>query len=216
MRDVPSQPLFYLQDSTQIEKSPDETAVSARCLISQSVAGGWRRPLPLTQHLSPLRSERLSFLFVLSYYYYQGNFQLSTSTRQQPVGVSRHFSDWGRSGRGRGRGRGEPTSDFIYQLSHFSQSATLRGLFLSRSAPFSFLLFSIHSKWLRRNSSHSREAPKGTPTTQGETRPSTCQRVTTLIHKSVHQISLFISVCVTQISSCCRSENRKLSPMSHW
>lgn len=108
MRDVPPQLLFYLQDSTQIEKSPDETAVSARCLISQSVAGGWRRPLPLTQHLSPRRSERLSFLFVLSYYYYQGNFQLSTSARQQPVGVSRHFSDWGRSGRGRGRGRGNP------------------------------------------------------------------------------------------------------------
>lgn len=45
--------------------------------------GGWRRPLPLTQHLSPLRTEHLSFLFVLSYYYYQGNFQLSSLTRRQ-------------------------------------------------------------------------------------------------------------------------------------
>lgn len=104
MRDVPPQPLFYLQDCTQIEKSPDETAVSARCLLSQSVAGGWPRSLPLTQHLSPLRSQHLSFLFVLSYYYYQGNFRLSLSPRQQPVGVSRNFSDRGRSGRGRGRG----------------------------------------------------------------------------------------------------------------
>lgn len=141
MKDVPPQPLFYLQDSTQIEKSPDETTVSARCLISQSVAGGWRRPLPLTQHLSPLRSEHLSFLFVLSYYYYQGNFQLSSSTRQQPAGVSRHFSDCGWSGRGRGRGRGDPTSDSIYQLSCFSQLATYWGLFSSRSAPFSFFFF---------------------------------------------------------------------------
>lgn len=34
-------------------------------------------PPPLTQHLSPLRTERLSFLFALSYYYYQGNFEVA-------------------------------------------------------------------------------------------------------------------------------------------
>lgn len=37
----------------------------------------WLRPLPLTQHLSPLHTERLSFLFALSYYYYQGNFEVA-------------------------------------------------------------------------------------------------------------------------------------------
>lgn len=152
---------IYLQDSTQIEKSPDDTAVSARCLFSQSVAGGWRRPLPLTQHLSPLRSEHLSFLFVLSYYYYQGNFRLSSSTRQQPFGVSRHFSDWGWSGRRSGQERGDPTSISCPVLVSRTQSEVcffylVVNVFLSS--------FSIYSK------EESEKRPKGRP----QARPSSC------------------------------------------
>lgn len=65
----------------------------------------------------------------------------AAAATRQPVGVSHHFSDWGWSGRAGRRGRGDPTSDSVYQLSCFSQSAALRGLFLSRSAPFSFFFF---------------------------------------------------------------------------
>lgn len=142
MRDAPPRPVFYLQDSTQIEKSPDETAVSARCLISQSAAGGWRRPLPLTQHLSPLRTEHLSFLFVLSYYYSQGNFELSSLPRRQrrrpgsQSGFHTTFLTGGGVGGQGGVGGGSPR-----QTRLISCALLVSPLFLSRSAPFSFFFF---------------------------------------------------------------------------
>lgn len=202
MQDVPPWPLFYLQDSTQIEKSPDETAVSARCLISQSAAGGWRRPLPLTQHLSPLCTEHLSFLFVLSYYYYQGNFQLSSLTRRQRrrPGSQSGFHTTFLTGGGVGglgwRGRGDPTSDLVYQLSCFSQSAALQGLFLSRSAPFSFFFFPSTANGF--GETPTTEKRRGRPPL-GAREDFTCQRAgpesnTMVIHESVHQTSPVISL----------------------
>lgn len=207
MRDVPPWPLFYLQDSTQIEKSPDETAVSARCLISQSAAGGWRRPLPLTQHLSPLRTEHLSFLFVLSYYYYQGNFQLSSLTRQaaaatrQPVGVSHHFSDWGWSGRAGGGGGGIPRQTGFISCPVLVSQPLCEVCFYLAAHLFLFSFFlpqrtaSVKLPQLRREGDAHRSGRERTG--------FTCQRAgpesnTMVIHESVHQTSPVISVPATK------------------
>lgn len=68
---------------------------------------------------------RLSFLFVLSYYYYQGNFSSHPLTQRVPLpqhhgaGVSQHFSD---------RGRTTPTASGGGGISHGSGCTETSGL----------------------------------------------------------------------------------------
>lgn len=202
MKDVPPWPLFYLQDSTQIEKSPDETPVSARCLISQSAAGGWRRPLPLTQHLSTLRTEHLSFLFVLSYYYYQGNFQLSSLTRRQrrrpgsQSGFHTTFLTGGGVGGLGGGGGGIPRQTRFISCPVLVSQPLCEVCFYLAAHLFLFSFFlpqrtaSVKLPQLRREGDAHRSGRERTG--------FTCQRAgpesnTIVIHESVHQTSPVIS-----------------------
>lgn len=80
-----------------------------------------------------------SFLFVRSYYYYQGNFSSHTLTQRVPlpqqdgVGVSRHFSDRGRTSPSSSGGGGishRPRCMYRNDKFAFHLPETRRGLFV--------------------------------------------------------------------------------------